>query len=382
MKKIKYRLVHNRRKKLDSQGRALIQVEASIGKQKTYFSTQIYVRPDEWDKKKSQVIKHPHAKDFNTWIFEYLLKLEEQELSLWKRGITPTLHQIKDATKHESTSKLSFESFCTSIIERSTRKKSTQYNLYGTLSLMNKFSPTYHWDDLNYSFLRDFEYWLLRKGYAVNTVAKHLRDLRTLINEAIAAGYITPDANPFRQFTIKHEKTPHRFLKPEELAILEKAPIDGSLDHIRDAFLFCCYTGLRFSDFKQLDELNFHELKGRVWLTIKTEKTGSHVQIPLDLIFGGKALKILRQYPSVKSFTDIGNNCNVNRYLAELQQQCGITTKITFHTARHTCATLLCHQGVPITTVQKILGHSNLSTTQIYSEIMTETIVRDLSNVR
>ena len=106
---------------------------------------------------------------------------------------------------------------------------------------------------------------------------------------------------------------------------------------------------------------------------------GTEIQIPLFLIFGGKALKILNQYASIEYFAKVGKNSYVNQRLSELQQILHINTRVTFHTARHTCATLLCHQGIPITTVQKILGHSNITTTQVYSEVMAETIVRDLS---
>jgi site-specific recombinase XerD len=118
---------------------------------------------------------------------------------------------------------------------------------------------------------------------------------------------------------------------------------------------------------------------GEPWLKMKTKKTGTEIQIPLFLIFGGKALKILNQYASIENFAKVGKNSYVNQRLSELQQMLHINTRITFHTARHTCATLLCHQGIPITTVQKILGHSNITTTQVYSEVMAETIVRDLS---
>jgi integrase len=100
------------------------------------------------------------------------------------------------------------------------------------------------------------------------------------------------------------------------------------------------------------------------------------------LVFEGKALDILARYPTITDFTRIGCNADTNRHLATLQQWAKIKTRTTFHTARHTCATLLCHQGVPITTVQKILGHTKLTTTQLYSEVMADTIVRDLSNVR
>ena len=114
---------------------------------------------------------------------------------------------------------------------------------------------------------------------------------------------------------------------------------------------------------------------------IQTEKTGYDLKIPLHLVFEGKALDILSRYPSISDFIQIGCNALTNRHLATLQQLAKIKTRTTFHTARHTCATLLCHQGVPITTVQKILGHTKLTTTQLYSEIMADTMVRDLTNV-
>ena len=95
MKKIKYRLVYNRKKLLNSKGTALIQVEASLGKHKVYFGTRIYIRPEEWDKRRSYIINHPNAKDLNLWLYEFIIQLESLELSLWKKGITPTLLQIK-----------------------------------------------------------------------------------------------------------------------------------------------------------------------------------------------------------------------------------------------------------------------------------------------
>ena len=137
-----------------------------------------------------------------------------------------------------------------------------------------------------------------------------------------------------------------------------------------------------FSDFRNLRNEHFLKQKGLTWLVIKTQKTGYDVKIPLYLVFEGRALEILGRYSSVEEFTRIGCNADTNRRLAELQRMAKIKTRTTFHTARHTCATLLCHQGVPITTVQRILGHTKLTTTQLYSEVMADTIVRDLLNVR
>lgn len=382
MEKIRYRLVFNRRKKLNTQGKALIQIEASLAKRKVYFTTRIYIRPDEWDKRTSSIIKHTHAHDLNAWLYESILNLEKLELSLWKRGLTPTLLQIKEAVKNRRLSDITFESFSESVIENSTRKIGTKFNLRGTLSLLKKYRSGYTWEDLTYTFIREFELWLLDRGSAINTVAKHLQNLRTLINESISAGYMLADSDPFKNYSIKHEKVPHRYLTPEELKIMENIKTNGKLSHIRDAFLFCCYTGLRFSDFKHLKEESFQKIQGKLWLIIKTEKTACEVKIPLYLIFDGKAINILSKYSSVSDFTRIGCNAETNRQLAEIQKIAKIKTRTTFHTSRHTCATLLCHQGVPITTIQKILGHTKLTTTQIYSEVMADTIVRDLSAVK
>lgn len=382
MEKIRYRLVFNRRKQLNANGTALIQVEASLNKRKMYFTSRIYICPEEWDKRSRTIINHPHAIELNAWLYEYILKMEGLELAMWKRGLTPTLLQLKEALNNNRSSDITFDAFSMSAITRSKRKKGTKNNLIGTLKVLNEFNPGYTWDDLTYTFLRDFELWLLDKGSAVNTVAKHLQNIRTMINEAISAGYMHADNDPFRQFTIKHEKVPHRFLNPEELKKMESVKVGGKLAHVRDAFLFCCYTGLRYSDFRHLREDYFRKIKGELWLMIQTEKTGYDLKIPLYLVFGGKALDILSRYPSINEFTRIGCNADTNRHLATLQKLAKIKTRTTFHTARHTCATLLCHQGVPITTVQKILGHTKLTTTQLYSEVMADTIVRDLSNVK
>lgn len=382
MEKIRYRLVFNRRKQLNTQGKALVQVEALLNERKAYFTTRIYIRPEEWDNRTATIINHPHAIELNAWLYEFVMQLEALELSMWKRGVTPTLLQLREAFGDNRSTDLSFESFCRHSIERSKRKKGTKSNLYSTLSQLAEFRPGYAWEDLTYMFLKEFELWLLNKGAAVNTVAKHLRNLRTLINEAISAGYLQVDADPFRNFNIKHERTPHRFLNPEELQKMEQVHATGRLEHIRDAFLFCCYTGLRYSDFKHLKEDHIVEIKGQTWLMVKTRKTGYDLKIPLSLVFDGKALDILKRYPSIADFIRIGSNADTNYYLGILQGMAKIRTHTTFHTARHTCATLLCHQGVPITTVQKILGHTELATTQIYSEVMADTIVRDLAKVK
>ena len=99
MEKIRYRLVYNRKKHLNKQGTALVQVEASLNQRKIYFKTNLYIKPEHWDKRTSQVIGHPQANDLNSMLFEFVLHLQGIELALWKRGVPATLSLLKDAMK-------------------------------------------------------------------------------------------------------------------------------------------------------------------------------------------------------------------------------------------------------------------------------------------
>ena len=382
MDKIRYRLVYNRKKKLNKQGTALVQVEALLNQRKIYFKTNIYLRPEHWDKRAAQVYNHPQANDLNAMLYEFILHLQAIEISFWKRGIQATLSLLKDAMKKNRPVNVTFPVFARNYVLDSDRRDSTKENLLTTITVLQDFRPGLDFKDITYMFLKDFEVYLREKGNGINTVAKHLRQLRTLVNEAINQGYIHSDAYPFRKFKIKQEKGRHEFLTPDELRKLENMEVsDKKLRHVLDAFLFCCYVGLRFSDFCQLTPANFIRISGKKWLHFKSIKTGIELRLPLHLLFDGKALSILDRY-DISEFANLGSNCETNRALAEITALARIKKHVTYHTARHTCATLLVHQGVPITTVQKLLGHTSVKTTEIYSEILSNTIVRDLKAVK
>lgn len=382
MEKIRYRLVYNRKKHLNKQGTALVQVEASLNQRKIYFKTNLYIKPEHWDKRTSQVIGHPQANDLNSMLFEFVLYLQGIELALWKRGVPATLSLLKDAMKKNRPINITFPIFAKEYVQHSDRRESTKENLFTTITVLQEFRPGLDFKDIIYTFLKDFEVYLREKGNGINTVAKHLRQLRTLVNEAINQGYIHADAYPFRKFKIKQEKGSHEFLTPDELKKLENLEVhDLKLRHVLDAFLFCCYVGLRFSDFCQLTPSNFIKVNGKKWLHFKSIKTGIELRLPLHLLFEGRALSILDKY-DITEFANLGSNSEVNKSLSVIIGMTRIKKHITYHTARHTCATLLIHQGVPITTVQKLLGHTSVKTTEIYSEILSSTILRDLKAIK
>ena len=137
----------------------------------------------------AQVINHHQSNELNAMLYEYILYLQ---------GIPATLSLLKDAVKKKSAVNISFSTFAKSAIDNSDKKQSTKDNLHSTLAVLNDFRSGLDFKDITYTFLRDFEQYLREKGNADNTIAKHMKQLRILVNEAINQGYMHADAYPFR----------------------------------------------------------------------------------------------------------------------------------------------------------------------------------------
>lgn len=380
MRKISYRPIYNRKNQLNVEGKALLQIEAYLERRKVYFSTHIYLTPDQWDDRKKLIKQHPNAEALNYKVREFIFALEEKELSIWRDGRSITLQGLKDEF-HSKTTR-SFLSFVKDDIISSQAKESTKRNRLTTYMLLSKFRSHIEFKDLNPRLVYDFERFLFENQFKTNTVAKHMKHFKAFVNSAINKGYIDLNDYPFRRYHIKMSETKHTFLLPEELEKLENMELDGrrqSLSQSLDAFLFCCYTGLRYSDFINLSEKNIVTIDKRPWLVFNTVKTGAEVKLPLTFLFEGKAWKLLRKHKGhLSDFFSIKPNSTVNKELIRIGKIAGIEKHFSFHSARHTNAILLIYKGANITTVQKLLGHRNVTTTQIYSEVMGSTIIKDL----
>mgnify|MGYP003292408922 CR=1 FL=1 len=357
--KIKYRCVFNRANRLNKMGLGLIQVEAYQSGRKAYFSTNVFVAKDQFD---GIVINHPHATELNGIIIELIMKLESIELNLWKHGIEPTLNHLR-ASWREKRDMTDFSSFALREIERSNRKVRTKQNLCQTVNKIQQFRKV-SLLDIDHLFLKDFEEWLRKSRISNNTVHKEMRNLRTLIGEAVHAGLI--NENPFLRYKMpKSEKKEHVFLTESEINQIASSSL---YPEIRDAFLFCCRTGLRFSDYQLLDESNFQIIRGRVWLIYTTVKTGIEVRVPIFL-FGSLP------HPHIAS------NATANKSLRALCNELGIRKAVTFHTARHTFATIMLSRGIPITSVQQMLGHTSVRMTERYAETTFDKLESDILKI-
>lgn len=381
MNKIVYNIVFNRKNRLNKEGKALVQVCAYLKGKRKYFSTHIYLYPHQWNATRRRVCRHPHASELNRMLHQTVTDLEAAELKLWRQGRNFTLSELKEAYVMRTNSP-GFLNFCYHEAESEVLKESTKANIRRTLALLQAFHRDVTFAEIDFAFITAFEEYLLHLGYHANTVAKHLKHLKRYVNAAVHKGYVLPEPYPFSHFRIRTIPYKHTHLTPAELESMEALCPDRNnpqLCRVLDAFLFCCYTGLRYSDFVRLRPVNFIEMQQDTWLVYKSQKTGTEVRLPLNLLFEGKALALLDKYsPTPAELFKIPDNSNTNKLLSRLAAMAGLTKTISFHTARHTNATLLLYRGVSITTVQKILGHKNVKTTQVYADIMDMTMVREL----
>lgn len=151
---------------------------------------------------------------------------------------------------------------------------------------------------------------------------------------------------------------------------------------VRDVFLFSCFTGLAYIDVFNLRKEHIKEgPDGKLWIMTRRHNTNTNVNVPLLAI----PLEILKKYEGKlkdDKVLPVLSNQRLNSYLKELADICGIKKRITFHLARHTFATTITlANGMPMETVSKLLGHTQIKTTQIYARISNEKLRRDMATL-
>lgn len=237
-------------------------------------------------------------------------------------------------------------------------------------------------EELKYKFVTEFEHYLLTKdGLQSNTAFKYIKNLKRIMNIAVELEWIL--ANPFAQFKCSYKSPERVVLTQTEIDSLINTEIEiPRLSEVRDVFVFCCYTGFAYSEvhkFKR-DDLTVG-IDGEYWLTTYREKSKERESVPLLPI----ALEIVQRYEEHEYCSEynkllpVNSNQRYNAYLKEVADLCGIKKHLTTHIARHTFATTITlSNGVPIETVSRMLGHSKLSTTQIYAKVLDRKVSDDM----
>ena len=268
-----------------------------------------------------------------------------------------------------------------------TIRSQATYNKYLTVykHLKEFVSLRYHTRDIalreiGASFITEFELFLRRvKRCCNNTVWIYMMPLKRVIAQALGRGELS--CNPFLNYRISPEKTAKGYLNKDDIQLLLSQVFDnGKLELSRDLFIFCCFTGLSYADLKNLTGSSLQtSLDGHLWLNIRRQKTGTESDIMLLDI----PRKILKKYEGLCGdgrLLPVPSYATLSRALQKIVSLCGIQKRVTWHLARHTMATAVClANGLPIETLSKILGHTNIRTTQIYAKLTREKESKDMA---
>ena len=231
--------------------------------------------------------------------------------------------------------------------------------------------------DLDLKFIKDLEYFFktelkLRQA----TVYRSIQRVKKIIQFAIAENYLKKD--PFHLYKNKKYKTVIVYLTDEELKRLEKHTFNQiRLQQVKDLFVFCCYTGLAYSEMTTLTTNNVEVgFDGNEWIQMIRKKTNRKISVPVL----PKAKEILEKYGN--ELPKISNQ-KFNSYLKEISALLSIEKKLTHHIARKTFATtVLLYNNVPMEIVSELLGHSNMSITQAhYGKIVQRKVSDEMKNL-
>ena len=234
--------------------------------------------------------------------------------------------------------------------------------------------------ELDQMMINDFDIYLRTKlSMRQNSASKTVRFLKTVVLFMIRCGAIERD--PFTNYRFQWKQASRDFLSEEELtSIMEKKLVTPRLEAVRDIFIFSCFTGLAYIDIANLRESDIVTMNGERWIVTSRHKTGVSCNIPLLEV----PQKILQKYEGKDKkgrLLPILSNQKMNAYLKEIADVCGIEKNLTCHVARHTFATLMLSLGVSMESVSRMLGHTNIKTTQIYARITNQKVSKDMKAI-
>ena len=235
--------------------------------------------------------------------------------------------------------------------------------------------------ELTYVVIREFDLYLRTEvGQNPNTATKTMKTFKTITLLGQKMGVLLHD--PFMNHRFHIEPVNRGFLTDEEILCIAHKQINiPRLELIRDIFIFSCFTGLAYIDVSNLTPDHIVTLGDKQWIMTQRQKTSVEtnvllLDIPKAIIakYGGKTYRNGKLFPML-------TNQKTNSYLKEIADICSIKKNLTFHLARHTFATMSLSKGVPMESVSKMLGHTNIRTTQIYARITNKKIEHDMEEL-
>lgn len=380
--------------KVKSDGKASIVTRIIVNGEMAHFSTQQSVDPTRWDTKANRTYGLTQDdKTINAVLDEIKSSLFRHYYDMQAKGESISALKLKNklCSTEEKPIKSTMDLFDKFITEYAELVKARGYGKEALIRykicknrVQEFLKDEMHANDIsidaiNKRLLDKFYLWN-RKTYKIgnNTAIHFMHKFSTVYKMAWDYGWVT--GNPFHMLNLRKDRTERAYLTIDELERLANREFTSErLERMRDIFLFCCYTGLSYIDVKTLTTDNLvRKNDGKLWIVTKRTKTEVPVNVPLLEI----PLRLIKKYEPLRKGNlvfPVYSNQKSNDYLKEIAALCGINKDVTFHVARHTFATTVTlENGVPVESVSKMLGHTNIQTTQIYARITERKINQDM----
>lgn len=382
---IQYKVVFNRKNELNKEGKALIQIRAYQDGKSRFFSTGIYIAPNDWNSKKMQ----PKDPILLRKVEQLLHELKQYEFEVRAKRNTFQISafdnygQPVEAAKEALTS---FTDFYTQQLEEERQLAQPSWRIRRrSLEVFKEFRKDVLFVNVNYELVHKFGQFLESKRFHPNTIYKHQKHLRKYVLLALRYKHITE--NPFQYYPLKQVETNAQFLTVEEVGRLESLVFTSDqwrLEKSRDMFLFSCYTGLRYGDVEGLRPKDFINSPEGLELEFKAQKTGKFGKKYLYLMYEGKPQTIARKYISADENRALFKgltNPKVNKDLKQLAKMAAIHKHICFKDSRDTFGTDMITK-VDFRVVQDELQHTSPVTTKKYVQMNDELKKQRLNQIK
>ncbi len=379
--------------KLRANGNAPIMARITLNGEMAHFSTRMEIKPERWLGREHRAIgSTKDDKRINALLDELKAAIIRKYYDFRATGEVVTASKVKKALLSLDETSKKYLELCDMFI--SDYEKLSNSRGYGKESLfryqltrkrLEEFIKAEYkvadipLADVNKRFLDKLYLWLCTdKKLANNTATKFIHRCSTIYKVAIDNGWVK--GNPFGQLKLHLDKVDRGYLTQEEMArMMQKEFATKRLELIRDLFIFSCYTGFAYVDVARLTKDMIEEQPdGTLWIKTHRQKT----KVPVNIRLLDIPKMILDKYEGKAKgdkLLPVPSNQKCNDYIKEIAAVCGIDKNLSFHMARHSFATTVTlSNGVPIESVSKMLGHTNIKTTQLYARITDQKVARDM----
>lgn len=363
-------------------GNAPIMGRITINGQRTQLSTRLSVASQLWDVSQGRVIGRGAAvTQINEQLSSIRCHIETCYNRLFYNQVFITPQMVKEmylGVDRRTEMLLDFfrqhnEEF--HHLVGISRSKATYYKyrcVYAHLEryVQNKYNrKDIMFKELDKGFITGFHAYIVQDcSCKKNTTWIYMIALKHIFMLAHSRGYLGRDL--FANYKLHSEFVERNYMSISEIDCMMNFKTNNkTLELMRDAYLFSCFTGLSYIDLRELTPHNIRQDKNQLWISTTRRKTGSEVNVRIFSVSQAILTKYTSQVSNEPIFR-LPSNSWCNTCLNKIATMAGITKRITFHTARHTFATTITlSQGVAIETISKLLGHRNIKTTQIYATI-------------